>query len=85
MSRRMYARTLNGESSSTWRYGAAQSATLGVNVATFGATGILGMHVHFCNCAHGYTNILPFRFRAGVQSGARQIRAMGDGTVGQNY
>lgn len=85
MSRRTFVRTMNGEISSTWRYGGAESNTLGVNVATFGATGILGSYIHAVNCYHGYTNIVPFRFRAGMTSGARLLRAFGDGTLGQNY
>lgn len=85
MSRRLWVRNLNGELSSTWRYGGSENNTMGVNVATFGATGILGSHIHGMNCIHGYTNILPFRFRAGMASGVRQLRAYGDGTVGQNF
>ncbi|CCW69407.1 unnamed protein product [Phytomonas sp. Hart1] len=85
MSRRMYVRNMNGEISKTWRLGTAEANTMGVNVATFGATGIIGSHIHAVNCMHGYTNIIPFRFRGGIASGVRQLRALGDGTVGQNF
>lgn len=85
MSRRLYVRNMNGEFSSTWRHGGAEANALGVNVATFGATGVLGTHIHAVNAMHGYTNIIPFRFRAGMASGVRQLRAMGDGTMGQNF
>lgn len=85
MSRRMFARNMNGELATTWRYGGAEANTMGVNVATFGATGILGHHIHAVNCFHGYTSIVPFRFRSGMASGVRQARSSNDGTVGQNY
>lgn len=85
MSRRIFVRNMNGEISSTWRLGGAEANTMGVNVATFGATGILGIHVHMANCMHGYTSIVPFRFRNGQGNGVRHLRAFGDGTVGMNY
>lgn len=85
MSRRMFVRNMNGELSTTWRHGGAEANTMGVNVATFGATGILGHHIHAVNTFHGYTNIVPFRFRSGMPSSVRQMRSSGDGTVGQNF
>ncbi|EPY26058.1 NADH dehydrogenase (ubiquinone) 1 alpha subcomplex 9 [Strigomonas culicis] len=85
MSRRIYTRTMSGQLSNTWRHGGYESHTMGVTVATFGSTGILGSHVHAMNCEHGYTNILPFRFRSGMASGIRQFRCLGDGTLGQNF
>ncbi|KAH9601526.1 hypothetical protein LSM04_003378 [Trypanosoma melophagium] len=85
MSRRLFVRNMNGEISSTWRGGGSEANTMGVNIATFGATGILGMHIHHLCCYHGFTSILPFRFRAGLASGVRTLRMAGDGTVGQNF
>lgn len=85
MSRRQFARTLSGDLSSNWRSTGPEQNAMGINVATFGATGHLGSHVHAACCLHGFTNIIPFRFRAGQMSGVRFLRHQGDGTVGQNY
>ena len=75
----MFTRSLNGEVSSTWRSSGAEQSAMGVNVATFGCTGHLGHHVHAQCAAHRYTNIAPFRFRAGTQTSGRTIRNCGDG------
>jgi NADH dehydrogenase (ubiquinone) 1 alpha subcomplex subunit 9 len=78
-------RNMNGTSSNVWRGGGAEAAMMGVNVATFGATGVLGQHIHAQCCYHNYTNIVPFRFRAGPLTSGRILRHLGDGTVGQNF
>lgn len=85
MSRRRFVRTLSGEVSSTWRGGGAESNAMGVNVATFGATGAVGSHVHYAMAGHGFTSLIPFRFRAGGMSGVRFLKHGCDGTVGQNF
>lgn len=54
-------------------------------VATFGATGCLGSYVHGACTSHGFTCLIPFRYRAGQQSGVRMLRHIGEGTCGQNF
>lgn len=85
MSRRAFVRNMNGTTSNVWRSGGAEAATMGVNVATFGCTGVLGHHVHAQCVYHNYTNIVPFRFRAGAVTSGRIVRSLGDGTCGQNF
>jgi NADH dehydrogenase (ubiquinone) 1 alpha subcomplex subunit 9 len=84
MSRRQFARTLSGDLSSNWRSQGSEANAMNINVATFGATGHLGSYIHASCCLHGFTNIIPFRFRAGT-SGVRMLKHLGDGTVGQNF
>jgi len=76
---------MSGEMSGNWKGAGAEANTIGVNVATFGATGNLGLYVHNQCAVHGYTSLIPFRFRAGQPSGVRQARSFWDGTVGQNF
>ena len=85
MSRRQYARSMNGELAQSHTLTAAKGSLMNITSAVFGATGVLGNYVQSAAVTHNHTTIVPFRFRSGA-SGVRNMRCLGNGgTMGQNF
>jgi NADH dehydrogenase (ubiquinone) 1 alpha subcomplex subunit 9 len=85
MSRRMFARSMNGEIAQSFTQTTAKGSLMNVSSICFGATGVLGNYIHQAALMHNHTMLVPFRFRSGA-SGVRMLRALGTGgTLGQNF
>jgi len=85
MSRRSFVRNLNGELSNSWRDVYKEASVMNATTAVFGCTGFVGRHVSAVCSYHKFTNILPFRWRGGVDGGVRAMKHINDGTFGQNF
>eukprot|EP00759_Apiculatamorpha_spiralis_P057704 PhF_6_TR8751/c0_g1_i1/m.13792/K03953/NDUFA9; NADH dehydrogenase (ubiquinone) 1 alpha subcomplex subunit 9 len=85
MARRSFSRSLNGDVGNSWRNTAHEASMVNVTAACFGATGFVGKFLAGTMAVHRFTNIYPFRWRAGVGGGIRPVRHIWDGTFGQNY
>lgn len=76
---------MNGEIAPSFNNTVAKGNIMQVSSVCFGATGVVGNHIHSVALMHNHTMLVPFRFRSGA-SGVRNIRGLGiGGTLGQNF
>lgn len=85
MSRRMYGRQTTAVTSRKWKATKFEAEQMNVSCAHFGCTGFVGRYVAGVAAHHQFTNIMPYRFRAGTGGCIRLTKHIEDGTHGQNF